>query len=90
MEGRALLEALIAVAEGAGMRVRVLPRTGEEPSPRSGVCRIRGELWLLLAPGDPVEDQIEAVADALRRYAGAALEGRWLPPAVRRRLEPEG
>jgi hypothetical protein len=91
MEGPALLDALVALAQESGIRVRVLPRAGlaEEPAPRSGTCRIRGEPWLLLAPGEPLEDRIEAAAEALRRHAGPLLESRWLPPAVRGRLEPD-
>ena len=93
MESHALLDALAALAEEEGIRVRVIPRGGAGegvPLARSGTCRIRGELWLVLAAGEPLEDRIEAAAEALRRHAGPGLAQRWLPPAVRRRLEPEG
>lgn len=94
MEPGALLDFLVELAEGAGIRVRVVPRAGAggegEPSPRSGLCRIRGEPWLLLVAAEPLEDRIEAAAQALRRAAGPKLEGRYLPPAVRARLEEAG
>jgi hypothetical protein len=85
-----VLAFLVALAEEAGIAVRVLPRAaaGEgEPAPRSGACRMRGAPFLLLAPAEPVEDRIAAAAAALRRFAPQALEGRFLPPAVRARLE---
>ncbi len=86
MEGPDLLDALVEVAERAGIAVRVLPRGDGEPGPHSGPCRIRGAPWLLLAPGDPLEEQIAAAVDAIRRYAPEAGQG-WLPPAVRDRLD---
>jgi hypothetical protein len=88
-----VLSFLVALAEEAGIAVRVLPRgaAGEgEPAPRSGACRIRGAPFLLLAPAEPLEDRISAAAVALRRFAPQALEGRFLPPAVRERLEAGG
>ena len=44
-------------------------------------------VWLVLAAADPVEERIAVVVDALRAHAGELLEGRYLPPAVRARLE---
>ena len=52
----------------------------------SGVCRVRGEPWVLLAAADGLDRRIDVIADALKTHAGAALEGRYLPPAVRARL----
>jgi hypothetical protein len=90
VEGQALLELLVELAREAGIRVRAIPRSAADgdPSPRSGSCRIRGSPWLLLASGDSLEDRIEAAAAALRTLAPGALEGRYLPPAVRDRLNP--
>jgi hypothetical protein len=93
VEGQALLDFLVELAQEAGVQVRVIPSTtGEgDPAPRSGLCRIRGAPWLLLAPGEPLEDQIEAAVAAVRAHALEALEGRYLPPAVRERLaSPRG
>jgi hypothetical protein len=90
MEPGDVLAVLVALAEEAGIAVRVLPRAagGEaEPAPRSGACRLRGAPFLLLAPAEPVEDRIAAAVAALRGFAPHALEGRFLPPAVRERLE---
>lgn len=93
MEPVALLDCLVGLAEEAGIRVRVLPRSAAregETLPASGLCRLRGEWVLILAAGEPLSARIDAVAEALRRQAGSFLEGRFLPPAVRERLEPTG
>ena len=93
MEGQALLDFLVELAQEAGVQVRVIPRYAAEgdPPPRSGICRIRGVPWLLLASGEPLEDRIEAAATAVRVHAREALEERYLPPAVRERLDsPRG
>jgi hypothetical protein len=47
---------------------------------------VRGEIWVLLAPSDPLEDQISVLVQALNTYAADFLESRYLPPAVRDRL----
>ena len=93
MEGEALLDFLVELAQDAGIQVRVIPRSAAEgdPAPRSGICRIRGCPWLLLASGEPLEDRIEAAVMAVRAHAPEALEGRYLPPAIRERLNsPRG
>jgi len=93
VEGQALLDFLVELAQGAGIQVRVIPRSGAEVdlAPRSGICRIRGAPWLLLASGESLEDRIEAAATAVRVHAPQALEGRYLPPAIRERLKsPRG
>lgn len=87
MEPRALLDALVELAQEAGVTVRVLPKGGGEPSPASDICTIRGEPWLLLASGESLEDHIDAAARAVLRFAPDTLEGRFLPPAIRQRLE---
>ena len=86
-----VLEALVALCREAGIDVRRLPRPRSpadpgEPSARSGVCRVRGALWLVLSEADGLEERIAAAADALRRHAPDLVEGRYLPPAVRVRL----
>ncbi len=82
-----MLELLTALAEEAGIAVRVA-RTGDsELPPRSGVCRVRGRLLLVVSAAEPVEARIDAVADALRTHGAEWLEGRFLPPAVRERLD---
>ncbi len=59
-----------------------------EPGARSAVCRVRGRLWLVLFEAEGLEEQIAAAAEALGRFAPDFAEGRYLPPAVRRRLGP--
>jgi hypothetical protein len=93
VEAPALLDTLVELAREAGIRVRVVPRSSAELdlAPRSGICRIRGALWLLLVSAESLEDRIEAAAAAVRAHAPEVLEGRYLPPAVRERLErPQG
>jgi hypothetical protein len=85
-----LLERLAELAREAGLEVREL-RAGAEgdPAPASGVCRVRGETWILLAASDGLERRVEVLAGALKTHAGQILEGRYLPPAVRERLSKE-
>jgi hypothetical protein len=90
MEPRELLAALLALAEEVALPVR---RIGSDASfeglapTRSGVCVVRGRCSVWLSPADPAACQVEALARALRAHAGAALEMRFLPPAIRACLE---
>jgi len=84
-----LAQHLVDLAEAAGFEVRSLPGgapggAGETAS--SGVCRVRGSIWVLLDPTDPVEDHISVLVSALETHAPAFLEDRYLPPAVRQRI----
>jgi hypothetical protein len=86
VEAAQILELLVKLAEEAGVGVRLV-RAGEGAPPASGLCRVRGRLLLLLSAADPLDARIEAVAGVLRAHAGPLLEERFLPPAVRERLE---
>ena len=90
MDDAGLFEALLALAQETGLPVQRLPRQplyeGQPPSP-SGSCRVRGEVRVLLADSDPLPARIQVLARTLRRTRGEALEGRFLPPAVREALE---
>ncbi len=93
MTSEEMLDALVELARIAEIDVRVLPRGSArdgEPPAQSAVCRVRGQLWVVLAAVDPVEDQVEVMAGALQQHAASVLEGRYLPPAVRDRLEAVG
>jgi hypothetical protein len=57
-----------------------------QPAPASGVCRVRGETWVLLVAAGRPEERVEALAQALNTHAAPFLESRYLPPAVRARL----
>ncbi len=84
-----ILEALTDLCREAGLEVRharVGPEGSGEPAVRSGVCRVRGALWLVLCDADAVEERIDAAADALRVHAKDFVDGRYLPPALRQRL----
>lgn len=92
MERKALLDALVALADEAGVNVRRLVGGGAGPDAaglpaRSGACRIRGAPWLVLVASDPLEDRIAAAADALAGLGEAWREDRFLPPAVREAVE---
>jgi hypothetical protein len=50
---------------------------------------VRGEIWVMLAASDPVEEQISVLVRALKSHAAAFLERHYLPPAVRDRLGAE-
>ena len=80
---------LIDLAEAAGLEVRGLPggsfREGESAT-SSGICRVRDSIWVLLAPGDSVEEHISVLVSALETHAAGFLEDRYLPPAVRQRI----
>jgi hypothetical protein len=88
-----MLDCLLDLAREAGIALRPLSARGaaEGDLPvRSGVCRVRGQLLVMLAASDSVEDRIDVLLHALRSAGPAVLEGRWIPPAVRERLEGPG
>ncbi len=90
MKLEAILDVLVEMAEEAGVTVRVLSRAAAregEPLPESNLCRIRGQPWLILAPGESIEDRIGAAARAVQTFASEVAERRFLPPAVRERLD---
>lgn len=87
MELSELLSRLSELAREAGLEVRELRGTAEgQPAPASGVCRVRGETWVLLSASDALEERVEVLARALKTHAAQFLESRYLPPAVRARL----
>jgi len=87
VEAQEMLRRLVELAEEVGVAVRVV-RAGEgEPPARSALCRVRGRPLLVLSTSDPLDARIEAVAGALRAHGGSRLEERFLPPALRERLE---
>jgi len=85
-----LLSALLELARDAGLVVRSVPRSAAregEPLATSGLCRVRGEDWVMLAAADPIDQRIEALARGLRACRGEFLERRYLAPALRQCLE---
>lgn len=88
MDPAEVLAFLVDLSREAGLQVRSVAGAPTELPVRSGVCRLRDGIFVILAAADPVEDRIAALAQALREHRPAALEGRYLPPAVRERLEP--
>jgi len=89
METVEVLEQLLELAVEAGLEVRAASgrsRDVDLPPPSSGVCRVRGSVWVVLSAADPPSAQIDVLADALKTYAGAFLSDHYLPPAVRELL----
>jgi hypothetical protein len=84
-----VLERLVELAREAGLRVRRGgPGGGESlPATSSGVCRLRGELQVVLIDTDPLAERLAVLAGALRDQAPDLLESRYVPPAVRAWLE---
>jgi hypothetical protein len=87
VEPAEILDRLVDLAQEAGIDVRVLSRSGPDVSPESAVCRVRGQVWVVLAEADLAEQRIAVLARALREHAGALLEDRYLPPALRALLD---
>lgn len=88
MDEASLLDQLADLARDSGIDVRVLARTpGPDLAPASAVCRVRGQVWVVLSEADRPADRIRVLGQALREHAGAALADRYLPPAIRALLE---
>jgi len=92
-----LHERLVELAQAAGLVVRRVPGRAPgapEPPAASAVCRVQGEVWVVLSAADAVEERCSVLVRALREHAAGFLEDRYLPPALRERLEvredPEG
>ena len=79
MEPAQLMESLLVLARDAGLEVRTLGqcRAGDlEAQIGSGICRVRGAVWVVISSSDPLELRLEVVARALRTYANALVENR--------------
>ena len=89
-----LLDRLVGLAQDAGLAVRVATGSvgapGEDLGMKSGTCRLRDRLLIVLAPRDSLADRIAVVAEALALHRPDVLEERYLPPAVRECLEAAG
>ena len=87
METSEILDRLVELAREAGIDVRVLSRGGSDTSPESAVCRVRGEVWVVLAEADLPAQRVAVLVRALREHAGPELQDRYLPPALRSLLD---
>lgn len=90
MEPIELFETLLALADDVELEVRIL--RGQNPAeteftPVSACCRVKGKVWVVLSPNDPVDLHVRVLAAALKSEAEAALEARYLPPAVRAAID---
>lgn len=87
-----LLDQFLDLARAADLEVREVRSrpTGEgEIATRSGICRVKDRVWVLLVASDGIEERIEVLAEALSLHARDFLESRYLPPAIRDRLGPD-
>ena len=81
--------ALMELANDAGFEVRRASgraRADVDLPIASGVCRVRGAVWVVLAANDSLEERTAVLVAALKSHAAALLESRYLPPALRNRL----
>ncbi|MEE3328279.1 MAG: hypothetical protein VX252_13155 [Myxococcota bacterium] len=86
-----ILEMLFELAREAGFEIRAAGRLSpDDPPLLSGVCRLRGRLYIVLSANESVPMQIEALASALRDNAAESLQNRHLPPAIRSLIDPPG
>ena len=92
MEAAELVQQLVELAEAAGFVVRPVRGSpvGEGGPSGSGVCRVQGAIWVMLADGDALADQIDVLVRALQAHAPEFLENQYLPPAVRERFRGSG
>ena len=80
---------LVELARSAGFEVRgASGRVGADRDLpiASGVCRVRGTIWVVLAATDSLAERSVVLADALKTHASELLETRYLPPALRQML----
>ncbi|MDJ0851512.1 MAG: hypothetical protein QNK04_24325 [Myxococcota bacterium] len=87
METAELMETLLDLAREVDLEVRLVGET--DGALTSALCRVRGRTWVVLSRSDPAPAQIEVLVQGLRATAGDALDGRYLPPAVRDLLDGE-
>ncbi len=89
MSPEQIYDELLALARSAGFDVRrssgKLARDSDLPV-ASGVCRVRGSIWVILSTAESLEERSDVLVEALTRHAVSLLEDRYLPPAVRARL----
>ena len=65
-----ILEVLFELAGEAGFEIRAAGRLSpDDPPLESGVCRLRGQLYIVLSANESVSMQIEALGAALREHA---------------------
>ena len=90
MEAPELRRELEQLAREAGLTVRSIrgrPGAEGEPAAASDVCRVGGKVWIVLSAADSEEERVAVLCRALREHAAGWLDGRYLAPALRDRLE---
>jgi hypothetical protein len=88
MHAEDLLDQLADLARAAAITVRVIDRSRDgERETRSGACLVNGEVWVMLSPAESIEERVDVLAAALATHAADFLEARYLPPAIRARID---
>jgi len=90
MDGAALLEALLELADRGEFEVRILSAfasAADNAPSGSAACRVGSRIWVILAPDDPPLHQARVLAGALGRYRAEFLENHFVPPGVRDFIE---
>jgi len=85
VEPTELMQLLLDLAREVELPVRLVAPADSEVA--SALCRVHGRTWVVLSRADPVNAQIDVLARGLKTCAGSALEDRYLPPAVRERID---
>jgi hypothetical protein len=94
MDESEVLRILLELAEEAKFEIRIAGRSTRQEfevgAPGSGICRVRGRIWIILSESEPARAQVEVLVQALKEHAGTLIETRYLPPAVRAWFGPRG
>ena len=85
MDSYAQLEALLDLAEQAGVTVRQMAGMAESDHPGGALVRLKDVEVLFLDPAAPVADQLAVAARALR--GREEMAGRFIPPELRDLIE---
>ena len=92
METADLARVMAETARTAGLSVRhVRGRPVEDDAvPTSGVCRLQGEVLIVLCAADPPSVHVDVLTKALRDHARDFVESHFVPPAIRERVGGPG
>lgn len=80
MDDPLILEQLEGVAEGLGIEVRYETLRKETHYNPGGLCRIRGVPVIIVNRKSPIQDQVQVLAAAVKRFD---LSGVYLRPGLR-------
>jgi hypothetical protein len=87
VDERTVLGQLENLAESLGLEVRYEGMDGETAFSSGGLCRVKGQYFIIVNKAADPRDKIQTLAGALRRFD---LNGVYLKPAVRELIEESG